>query len=258
MQFLYFTALQGGKGDNLNVDEGGDLAQFFSCERAALLKDHQALATALTGKKFIKDAIKWATAKNKAEQKKTSSSFLSSSAQHDEVAKILEGLDRGVFQSIAFGPEDIKWGAAVFSFMVTCCTQGFEFSGINAYGVAEAVVVLSGSQVYAGCPYDKVPGDSYSDKYSWLAKSSGETVSALLKSQGWVMLLRSGDIGFIPTDHFIMTYVFEAGGATMLRWGIDGNRARILKLVMALLGAYSSLRATAYGEWLSFLQKHVV
>ena len=120
----------------------------------------------------------------------------------------------------------------------------------------ESRLLLQGSQLIGGIPFEKVPGETLKDKRSYVFSCDQKNLQDLFQDGGWLLKLAEASVAVIPSGFLI---VCSSTGTVGLRWSCCSDvagTARVIDTLSALLAAYPEMRSSdiGYAEFLDYIR----
>lgn len=156
-------------------------------------------------------------------------------------------------------PSDVDWIRQCFDLQLWRAEKCFEHSGVTSFCLPEVRVLLQGSYLIAGVPWDRVGGLLTAEKVKNFQQMTSEELNKLVKECGFFG--KHSEIGSaiaIPAG-FLVSYAMEEGsvGASGFRWGVQPTskeRDVLAQQLRQMMDELPVLRASAYknlSDWVS-------
>ena len=88
-----------------------------------------------------------------------------------------------------------EWSSKVYATHAIGQRNGTATVVISHFGAMEARLLTSGSEIIAGVPLGKIPGDSVKDKRTFVFSATQGVLQELIKGSGWMCKLSRKTVG---------------------------------------------------------------
>ena len=161
----------------------------------------------------------------------------------------------GIFTKVCI-PKELEWGTKVYPVQAHAQRYGTCTASVLHFGAMESRLLLQGSQLIGGIPFEKVPGETLKDKRSYVFSCDQKSLQDLFQDGGWLLKLAEASVAVIPSGFLI---VCSSTGTVGLRWSCCGDvadTARVIDTLSALLAAYPEMRSSriGYAEFLDYIR----
>ena len=155
-----------------------------------------------------------------------------------------KGFDPMLFTKLMLPDEE--WALRVYQFDICFSANHNTNIGTSQFGCTECRIMLEGSEVLVGVPFEKVPGTSFKDKRLNVTRMTVDDITTMVRDNGGFSIKLSADddlCAIIPSGFLLIS---ASTHCKYLRWNISSDAQdsiRVKIMLKELLHDFPEMRA---------------